>query len=203
MLAPLALCSQTETPLISTGGQGEGCHICKDVKRFLMDGKNNAEAYANSTFVVLVTEKGSDTGYDMFVYARKAGNKGDTLEMDVKKGQLLQLNEAANFFYGLYGNYLFVDNGTGSQNRRVKVYDLTTGKKIIEDTYFDGEFEFDGKTLSFWAAATDKKKEKVCPGKYQVWESGGNGTAVVEKIKIDIVSLKKTRTGKFECRMTE
>ena len=81
------------------------------------------------------------------------------------------------------------------------MYDIETGRKIVDEAYFDGEIEFDGDNLLFWTA-TELMKDTICPGP-QEWEKFGNRTIVAEKISVDILTLEREHTKQFECRMKE
>ena len=79
----------------------------------------------------------------------------------------------ANFFAGLFLDYLFIDQGTGPSYRGLSIYDLSNGKLKYFTTYADPVLE-DG-TLSYFETISAREffdKKNLCP-KRSSWSRNG------------------------------
>ena len=54
----------------------------------------------------------------------------------------------ADFFSGVYKNYLFIDNGTGLNGRNLKIWSIGE-KKVIFDTPYEGDLSIKDDKLNF------------------------------------------------------
>lgn len=192
------------SPLIfvKTKGKTSDCPICKGVGLYKSPNKDSlfSRCYVSPEYTVLAIEDNEGAGENIYVY--KTDSQKDTLFLYVQRDTLYTIkNDFAKWFYGLYDNYLFIDNGTSAQGRFFEVHDIKSRKIIVSQDYFDAKVEFDGTDLSFWVS-TELSKDSICPGPHE-WDEYGNRTIVVEKIKINLNDLTKEGTNQYDCRMEE
>lgn len=104
------------------------------------------------------------------------------------------------WFVAVHGDYLFVDNGTCPCPTGLKVYDLSTGKRIIDETYMDWPnppILRGGRWLTYDEVVDDSSPLPDCP-EADKWEKDF-GTGYEEVVVVDLQTLRKVRSGKIRC----
>jgi len=187
---------------IKTKDLNASCSLCKDAVLYIspMQDKIHLKCFVTKKYTVMTKSNEEGNGEYIYIFKTKQPETA-SINLSEKDTLFTIKDDDSNFFYGIYGKYVFIDNGTGAQNRSVKVYNVETKKKFIDENYFDGNIEFDGSNLFFWNR-TAIKKDSVCP-EPQKWEASGNSTIVVEKIKMNVETLKREGTKKYDCRAEE
>jgi len=66
------------------------------------------------------------------------------------------------FVFGLVGEYLVLDKGTGPSNRMLEVYNLPTKTKVYEARYADLELQ-EPDVLSYWRVSDEVASRINCP----------------------------------------
>lgn len=141
---------------------------------------------------------GEDLGEDIEVY-RRAQSAGNENACQSGAPYFEIKNADANYFAGLSGDYLFVDNGTGTDGRSLEIYDLRGKKSIYSTEYFD-ELELQqGKFVLYDKLSPTKGALKNCRQAAQ-WKKKGFGIGWVRQSKLDLQTLKETPVGAIRCR---
>lgn len=109
-----------------------------------------------------------------------------------------------NFFNGITGNYLFVDEGTYDLGRTMYIYDLSTNKKVGEFIFDYQEVTIEGDQISYYtlldeASAKALKPKPDCPEEQEI-KDAGLGLGYMEKYILDIKTGKVTATKTYKCR---
>ncbi len=105
----------------------------------------------------------------------------------------------ANTFIGMRGGYLFIDEWPGREDKRFLVIDAASKSLVYFDWYADPAIE-NGK-LEYnrvIKASGSTKKEIPCPDA-EKWEKEGRAVLYVEKMSLDLTTMKGTDSGKFSC----
>ncbi len=178
------------------------CYLCKDAIYYVPKNHDKSEISCFVTPDYTIIKRDIRSLEENCYYIFKTKQKNDSVLLLSEKDTLFTIREDEyNFIEGIYDKYLFLDFGTGAQNRSFQVYNLDAEKKILDENYFEGDIKFDGTNLFFWIS-TEIKRDSICP-EPQEWDNGGNPTIVVEKIKINFENLKREGTRQYECRMEE
>lgn len=122
-------------------------------------------------------------------------NNADTVEIS-RKG--------FNFFNGVAGNYLFVDEGTYDLGRTMYIYDITTNKKVGEFVFDSEEVSITGDQITYYAlleenAAQALKPKPDCPEEQDI-KNAGLGVGYLEQFILDLKTGKVTATKNYKCR---
>lgn len=108
-------------------------------------------------------------------------------------------NADANYFAGLSGEYLLVDNGTGTDGRGLEVFNLQSKKSIYSTEYYD-ELEIQqGRFVIYHKFSETKGALKNCRQAAQ-WKKDGFGIGWGRQSKLDLQTLKETPLGAIRCR---
>ncbi|MCK5392048.1 MAG: hypothetical protein KAJ31_06440 [Deltaproteobacteria bacterium] len=106
----------------------------------------------------------------------------------------------ANTIAGLYGNLLFLDQWTGRDYKRLLAINMDTKSLVFFDTYAEPEIRA-GKLNYFRTLKTKRQsvKDKIpCP-EAEKWQSDGKQVLYVEKMSVDLSTMKKEPSGEFSC----
>jgi len=110
----------------------------------------NGGAYIYKEYEIKVEPSPERQGMNIFLYAPETSG-GDPCNIEKKKASHIigtGQTEENNFFAGLYKNYLFIDQGTGPDQRILSVYDLTQNKLILLTEYSDPRLK--GSVLTYY-----------------------------------------------------
>ena len=103
----------------------------------------NGAAYIYKEYEIYVEPSPELQGMNIFLYAPEVS---DSNPCDLDKRDASHIigtgeTEGNNFFAGVYKNYLFIDQGTGPDQRILSVYDLSRKKLILLTEYSDPELK--------------------------------------------------------------
>ena len=133
------------------------------------------------------------------------GSIGESIKIARTSGDTTEINpKGYNFFNGIAGNYLFVDEGTYDLGRTMYIYDLTTLKKLGEFVFDSEEITIDGDQITYYtlldeASGNALKPKPDCPEAREIKENG-LGLGYMEKYILDIKTGKVTATKTYKCR---
>ncbi len=99
----------------------------------------NGTAYIYKEYEIKVEPSPELRGMNIFLYSPDISG-GDPCDIDKKIASHIigtGETEGSNFFSGVYKNYLFIDQGTGPDQRILSIYDLTQKKLILLTEYSD------------------------------------------------------------------
>jgi hypothetical protein len=161
--------------------------------------KNNVVCYGYRKYAVILTPT-DEVGEDIKVIA-KLGESDETFLNDLKKAPVhFKVPEGDNFFFGLYGDYMFIDSGTGPEPRGLEVIDLAQKKSVFSGSYSSPIALEKDSRLSYYLTVDEKKLKKKpdCP-EAEEWKQNGLGIAYEEKVGLDLKTLKIAHSGELRC----
>jgi hypothetical protein len=169
----------TETPAIRKGE----AHTC----------------YAYEKYVVFVTEDTEGVGEQIKVALRQPqAAAAKSCDMKAAKTYYLIPNDDANFFFGLAGDYLFVDSGTGPEPRGLYIFDLSKKKKIYTDSYSQPiTLGKDGR-LDYYKPSEKDGALKDCR-EAKKWQADQLGVGWDQRVILDLATLREVAVGKLRC----
>lgn len=95
------------------------------------------KAYIYKEYEIHVEPSPDETGMNIFLYSPEV-SVGNPCKLDRKtSSHIISTGETAesNFFAGLYKDYLFIDQGTGPDQRILSIYNLLDKKLILFTQY--------------------------------------------------------------------
>lgn len=161
-------------------------------KRALKYRCDDVTCYEYPQYSVIIGANG-----DMLVKFKQGDEEMPPCEYVVNKGDYEVKNEWAEFFFGISGNLMFVDSGTGPDLRDVMIYDLTQRTKVYETSYSEPIVLTENDTLSFWLETEEASKEN-CP-EYEKFTSMGLGAAIETKAVLDLNNFILTKSQETRC----
>jgi hypothetical protein len=97
-------------------------------------------------------------------------------------------------FAGIYRHFMFVDDSCCPGPSHLTIYDLNTGQKVYEVTCEDSVLKND--MMTFWVQERKATDRKECPDERD-WEN--TTPAIDRKFKLDLRTMKETKTAETEC----
>jgi len=132
------------------------------------------------------------------VYKRGAATAGKGACQTSDK-PYFDVNSSDNdYFYGVSGSLLFIDNGTSMESRGLEIYDLTSRKSIFNESY-TGDPKFVGGRFVFFDSPSDRKGPLKTCREAAKWRRDGGGVAWVQGRKLDVQTLKLITVGALRC----
>jgi hypothetical protein len=98
------------------------------------------------------------------------------------------------WFHGIYGHLLFIDDGCCPGPRGLEVYDLDAKKSLFSILCSDASIK-DG-VLTFWIEEKAKASRKECPEDAD-WTNGP--PAIERRVELDLESFKQQKTSDTRC----
>jgi hypothetical protein len=105
-------------------------------------------------------------------------------------------NEWAEYYAGIKGDLLLLDNSTGPGPSGLTIWDLQKREKVFEGSWSDTEESSDS-TLVYWLE-TGEATEINCP-ELKEWMSHGLGGAIETKVILNLSNFKITKTKETRC----
>jgi hypothetical protein len=147
---------------------------------------------------VIKTNQPSGEGDDISVYKRVASTGSKNACRTTGKAYLFIKDSDNNSFFGIAGNFLFVDSGTSVESRGLEVYDLTSRRRVVADSYSE-TIKLVGDRFVVYDAPSDKKGPiKTCKEAAK-WKREGGSVGWVQGKKLDLQTLKQVNTGPLHC----
>ncbi len=199
ILAPIALlvCLCCSTAIGQLGDEPAG--IAGAERPSAHQKKSKYECRAFSKYVVFTTPTEDGVGEDIRVSLRQPNaTLNQSCNINTAKTLMMIANDDSNFFFGLFGDYLFVDVGTGPEPRELRIYDLAKKKKIYTDSYAQPVKISSGPSLDFYRALENNLPKRDCP-QAKKWEAGGLGYGFEQRVILDLTTLKAKPVGKPRC----
>jgi hypothetical protein len=124
----------------------------------------------------------------------ETGPEGCNCTPDSLPGDFVLRNEWAEYFYGMWGDLLFIDSGTGTI-RSLIVYDVSSGSKVLElDGAGEMESWIDEQTVRIWMLAGSGLPRSLCPDIPLVLDVG-----IDSLYALDLSSFSLTALGPWRC----
>lgn len=153
---------------------------------------------------IVGTEKAKFNG-TMFSYTSaqvKLMNNNNSQVIEVN-GTVLP-NQEGDFFGGIYKNYLFIDHGTGTNGRSLKIWSIDE-KKVILDTPYEGELSIKEDKLNFIQPidiTKTKQAKPKCPDA-EKWAKDGFSIGYGVPSAYDFVKNTVVVMGETTCFMLQ
>jgi hypothetical protein len=109
--------------------------------------------------------------------------------------------EGAASFAGVYKNFLFIDEGTSTNGRTLRIWGIKE-KKVLFETVYEGDLSLASDKVKF-IQPIDLKKVRLsklvnCPDKAK-WEKAGLGVGYGQPHQYDLAKLSATPVGDIVC----
>ncbi len=159
------------------------------------------KAYIYKEFEIHVEPSPEAQGMDIFLYAPEISG-GNPCGLDRKTASNIISTgetEGNNFFGGIYQNYLFIDQGTGSERRILSVYNLTTKSLILYTEYSDPNLK-DGILTYYKTLVPDPGliDNIPCPDAKE-WNEKGLIVLYEQKENFDLKTESRTPIRAYRC----
>jgi len=105
-------------------------------------------------------------------------------------------NEWVEYFAGLTGDFLILDNATGPGPSGLTIWDLKKRKKVYEGSW-EGPVEIKDDSIIYWIE-TGEAIDDNCPERAK-WESHGLGAAIETKVILDLSDFRVSKTKETRC----
>ena len=103
-----------------------------------------------------------------------------------------------SYFFGMLGPYLFIDSGSGPEDRGLDVYDVETGEAVYAGSYWSNDaVETVGPDrITFYLSLWGDQSERSCPeAEVEEWPWYG----FEERVELDLTTGEVERTGEVKC----
>lgn len=133
------------------------------------------------------------------------GSIGESVKIVRNEKDTTEISRAGfNFFNGIAGNYLFIDEGTYDLGRTMYIYDITTNKKVGEFLFDSEEINIEGDQISYYTLLEENvakalKPKPDCLEEKEI-KANGLGLGYMEKYMLDLKTGKVTSTKTYKCR---
>jgi len=124
---------------------------------------NGMLCFSNEDYLVVVQQ--NDTGLQTPVTVVRRFELTEPIQCTTYTDleYTFNLNLASDtFVFGLVGDYLILDIGTGPSNRNLAAYDLITKDKVYGATYADLELR-EPDLLTYWQVSNEPASDMNCP----------------------------------------
>jgi hypothetical protein len=121
--------------------------------------------------------------------------------IEVNGAAIPNKKDGAASFAGVYKNFLFIDDGTGTNGRTFSIWGIKE-KKVLFQTAYEGELSLASDKVKF-IQPIDLSKVKLskpvnCPNKAK-WEKAGLGVGYGMPHQYDLAKLSATPAGDIVC----
>jgi hypothetical protein len=153
-----------------------------------------AKCHENEKYFVVIKPKSRD-------YLIKYKNSdNETYECIYDKGvtDFEIINRGWDWYMQLENDFLLIDSGTGPPPRGFTVYDLEKRLKVYSGSY-NLPVDVKNNYFEYWKELpTIKVTDENCPDK-DYWEGAGLGTAIEERVRLDLTNLEETSLNELRC----
>lgn len=157
-----------------------------------------ATCHESSRYMIVEGSTG-EVGTNFLVKYKRQKGEPPVCKYVVNPGDFEIPNEEAEYFFGLQGNLLILDSGTGPDPRGLIIWDLSKKKKVYTGTYSGEEEEAKIKPgyMEFWLE-TGRATDENCP-KAKEWRANGLGAAIETWVRLDLSDFTVTKSSKTRC----
>lgn len=163
---------------------------------------DDGTAYVYPKYIIYTRKSPAFEGQDIYVYKPSAGVPDPCPLAARNAWYTINAGEfgGANTFIGMHGGYLFIDEWPGRDHKRLLIIDVGLKSLVYFDWYADARIE--SETLLYnrvLKASKAVKKEIPCPDA-EKWKKEGFAVLYVEKMTLDLGTMKETHSGNFFCK---
>lgn len=157
-------------------------------------------AYIYSNYLVIVRDDTvAGIGEQIQVTRRLDGESAaDGVARALRRPDHTIPTDDASFFFGLGGNRVFVDQGTGPEPRGLMVFDPASGKTAYSGTYSVPIRLLDSNRIEFYKEIEKPATAVDCPEQAK-WTAGGLGIAWERRVVVDLGSAAESPTDDVRC----
>jgi hypothetical protein len=160
------------------------------------------------TFDTIIGIKGSDSAKVLtannFRYANCTINitpDGTGIGEIIKVDNLTIKNEDAFNFFGIYKQFVFIDNGTSLNNRELVIYNIEA-RKIVYRTSYESEITLENKTLHYIhpidLTRVRLKKPIKCPEQSK-WKNSGLSIGYGADTYLNLETMQDSSAEEMTC----
>jgi len=162
----------------------------------------NGTAYIYKEYEIKVEPSPEQQGMNIFLYAPETSG-GNPCDIEKKNASHIigtGETEGSNFFAGVYKNYLFIDQGTGPDQRILSVYDLDQKKLILLTEYSDPKLK-DGVLTYYKTLVPDPSviEEIPCP-EAEKWREQALTVLYEQKETFTLNTGRRLPIREYRCR---
>jgi hypothetical protein len=163
---------------------------------------NSGKAYMYKDYEIHVEPSPELEGMNIFLYSPDV-SRGNPCGIDRKNASHIigtGETEGNNFFAGIYGNYLFIDQGTGPDLRVLSVYDLSNKELVLYTGYSDAELK-DGE-LTYFKTLVPKPgvvEQISCPDAAK-WKEQGLTVLYEQRENFNLNTETRVPVEEYRCR---
>ena len=157
--------------------------------------------YRYNEYTIYTKPTADVAGEDIDVYKTDPKNSDFCKIKDQKPVHTFdnEIMGGANFFAGLYLDYLFIDQGTGPSLRGLSIYDLSDGKLQFFTNYSDPVISNGALTYYETISSREFFDNKATCNKRGHWLRSGLRVLFQKQISYDLETGKKESLEKFRC----
>ncbi len=155
-----------------------------------------ATCHESSRYMIVEGSTG-EVGTNFLVKYKRQKGEPPVCKYVVNPGDFEIPNEEAEYFFGLQGNLLILDSGTGPDPRGLIIWDLSKKKKVYTGTYSKEEAKIKPGYMEFWLE-TGRATDENCP-KSKEWRTNGLGAAIETWVHLDLSDFTVTKSSKTRC----
>lgn len=162
-------------------------------------------AYAYDEYIVYTRKSPSFEGEDIYIFDKSRVHSAPCALDSRKAYYTINAGEfqGANTFTGMYKDYLLIDQWPGKEHKRLLIIDIPSRSLAFFDWYVDPEIEDDTLHYNRVLKARKSVREKIpCPDA-EKWEAEGKMPLYIEKMSVDLETMKKNPSGEFSCKPGE
>jgi hypothetical protein len=117
--------------------------------------------------------------------------------IDTSKSKFVLRKQENAYFINLIKQFLFIDYGTGPDNRQLSVFNISTGQKVFTSLYSDSISLYGSDSVSIWIPSNDTLFEK-CP-EYKTWKDNGLEAGILVQHFLNLISQELIKSEKWKC----
>ena len=155
----------------------------------------------NDKYFVISADRTDDVGTDILVKYKSSSSQNISCEYLKKDKDFEIKDEGAVYVMALENNFLILDEGTGPFPRGLIIYDLSSRKKVLEDSYSE-PVNIKNNIINYWTETTIKANEENC-STYKVNKANFLGSAIETRVSLDLLTLVTKELGEYRCSATQ
>ena len=155
----------------------------------------------NDKYFVISADRTDDVGTDILVKYKSSSSQNISCEYLKNDKDFEIKDEGAAYIMALENNFLILDEGTGPFPRGLIIYDLSSRKKVLEDSYLE-PVNIKNNIINYWTETTIKANEENC-STYKLNEENFMGSAIETRVSLDLLTLAKKELGEYRCSATQ
>lgn len=153
--------------------------------------------HQNDRYFIVVRTRNIDVGEDILVKTKSNANDNIACSYDVASDDREFTDAEPNFFLGLQGDNLLIDQGTAPPPRRVIIVDLRTGEEVYDDMY-NRPVTVEDESFTYWKPTDENPTDENC-AELESWEANGLGAGIEEHVTLDLQTLTLDESGETRC----